>query len=57
MIYRLRRKFIGICTLSFMAVFLLLLLGIYIVTERQAAARARRPFRYRLGIRREISRV
>ena len=32
MIYRLRRKFIRICTLSFLAVFVALFLGIYLVT-------------------------
>lgn len=37
MIYRLRRKFIWICTLSFLGVFLALLAGIYLTTYFQAA--------------------
>ena len=38
MIYRLRRKFIRICTLSFLAVFVALFLGIYLVTYFQTTS-------------------
>lgn len=38
MIYRLRRKFIQICTLSFLAVFVALFLGIYLVTYFQTTS-------------------
>lgn len=39
MIDRLRRKFIRICMLSFAAVFLILFIAIYLVTEVQTSAR------------------
>ena len=38
MIYRLRRKFIRICTLSFLAVFVALFLDIYLVTYFQTTS-------------------
>ena len=38
MIYRLLRKFIRICTLSFLAVFVALFLGIYLVTYFQTTS-------------------
>lgn len=38
MIYRLRRKFIWICTLSFLGVFAALFSGIFLITYLQTAA-------------------
>ena len=38
MIYRLRRKFIWICTLSFLGAFAALFSGIFLITYLQTAA-------------------